>query len=292
VHKTVLNIPIPNGKQYIELNGNTFGKIHQDVTVVPNKNLTLSFKYRGRTTANESIRVTILDPITNTNIHTFNATATFDVWNEVSASYTTSSTQTRVRVRFEALTGQSAGAGNLIDDVVFNYSECSETNVQIVGENTVCNNEVVLSLAHQNNIASYLWSNGSTNPVIVVNQAGTYSVTVTLTNGTVITSPNFVLSNCIASRTIVTENTIKEEVFEVVLYPNPTVDEFSIKFVSDSNEPIEINIVDMLGKNIEQRTILNDNINSVLLGSSLPTGIYNVIIKQGENVTKHRLIKK
>ena len=48
----------------------------------------------------------------------------------------------------------------------------------------------------------------------------------------------------------------------------------------------------MLGKNIEQRTILNDNINSVLLGSSLPTGIYNVIIKQGENVTKHRLIKK
>ncbi|MFY7883525.1 MAG: DUF642 domain-containing protein, partial [Dolichospermum sp.] len=192
VHKTALNIPVPNGNQYIELNGTAFGTIHQDITVLANKTLKLSFKYRGRTTANESIKVTLLDPITNSNIHTFNANATFNVWNEISANYTTSSAQTRVRVRLESLSGQSAGAGNLIDDVVLNYLDCADSSAVIIGNNLVCEgSSTTLSLLNYHNIVGYLWSNGSTNSLINVNQPGVYSVVVTLANGSTITSNNF-----------------------------------------------------------------------------------------------------
>ncbi len=295
VHKNVLGIPVPNGSQYIEVNGSTYGKIYQDVTVLANKSLQLSFMYRGRSSYNESIKITLLDPTNNTNIYSFNATATHNVWKKITANYSSGVNQTKIRVLIEGLTGQSAGSGNLIDNVNLNYYDCANNSSVVIGFNEICNgSSTILSLLNNNNIVSYLWSNGATTPTISVNQAGNYSVTVTLNDGSSLTSSTFNVSTCnvIVNKTAVEK--IEEKVinYNVILYPNPTVSSFSLNVVSDSLDTIEVSVYDIQGRNIENKTFSKEDINSISIGESLPTGIYNVIVKQGENIKSQRLIKK
>jgi hypothetical protein len=294
VHKNVLSIPVPNGSQYIEVNGSTYGKIYQDVTVLANKTLQLSFMHRGRANSTESVKVTLLDPTNNTNIYSFTTTATFNVWKKVTANYTSAVNQTKVRVLIEGLTSQNPGLGNLIDNVNLNYYDCANNSSVVIGFTEICNgSSTVLSLLNNNDIVSYLWSNGATTPTISVNQAGSYSVTVTLNDGSTLTSSAFNVTTCNEIFNRETEGKTIDKVinYNVILYPNPSVSTFSLNLVSDSDADVEISIFDLQGRNIENKTISKDNLNSITLGANLPSGIYNVIVKQGENIKSQRLIK-
>jgi hypothetical protein len=297
VHKNVLGIPVPNGNQYIEVNGSALGKIYQDVTVLANKSLQLSFMYRARTSANETIKVTLFDPTNNSNIYSFNATATRNLWKKITANYSSAVNQTKVRILIEGVTGFTAGAGNLIDDVNFNYYDCANNSSVVIGLNEICNgSSTILSLLNNNNIVSYLWSTGETTPTISVNQAGSYSVIVTLNDGSNLTSSVFNVTLCNGSinGNRVAEGKKLEKVinYNVILYPNPTVSSFSLNVVSDNNEMIEVSVYDIQGRTIENKTFNKEDINSITIGETLPTGIYNVIVKQGENIKSQRLIKK
>ena len=297
VHKNVLNIPVPNGSQYIEVNGSAYGKIYQDVTVLANKSLQLSFMYRGRSSSSESIKVTLLDPTNNTNIYSFNTTATLNVWKKITANYASAVNQTKIRVLIEGLTGQNAGLGNLIDNVNLNYYDCANNSSVVIGFNEICNgSSTILSLLNNNNIVSYLWSTGATTPTISVNQAGNYSVTVTYSDGTTLTSSGFNVTTCnvIVNRTNTSSEKPVSEVinYNVILYPNPTVSSFSLNIVSDSNDAIEVSVYDIQGRIIENKTFNKEDINSITIGDNLPSGIYNVVVKQDENVKSQRLIKK
>lgn len=295
VHKNAaLNVPIPNGSQYIELNGNTYGKIYQDVTVLANKSLQLSFMYRGRATEIEKIKVTLFDPTNNSNIYSFNTNATPRLWKKITANYSTAVNQTKVRVLIESITSYHALYGNLIDDVNLNYSECANNSSIVIGFNEICNgSSTILSLLNNNNIVSYLWSTGATTPTISVNQAGNYSVTVTYSDGTTLTSSGFNVTTCNEIFNRETEEKTLEKVinYNVILYPNPSVSTFSLNLVSDSEADVEISIFDLQGRNIENKTISKDNLSSITLGSNLPSGIYNVVVKQGDNIKSQRLIK-
>ncbi len=294
VHKNVLGIPVPNGNQYIEVNGSALGKIYQDVTVLANKSLQLSFMYRARAVANESIKVTLFDPINNSNIYSFNVTATRNLWKKITANYSSALNQTKVRILIEGVTGQSTGSGNLIDDVNFNYYDCANNSSVVIGFNEICNgSSTILSLLNNNNIVSYLWSTGETTSTISVNQAGSYSVTVTLNDGSTISSSAFNVTTCNIIVNRITEEKPLDKVinYNVILYPNPSVSTFSLNLVSDSDADVEISVFDLQGRNIENKTISKDNLNSIALGANLPSGIYNVIVKQGENIKSQRLIK-
>ena len=129
-----------------------------------------------------------------------------------------------------------------------------------------------------------------------MNQVGSYSVTVTLNDGSNLTSSAFNVTSCNGSinGNRETEGKKLEKVinYNVILYPNPTVSSFSLNVVSDNNEMIEVSVYDIQGRNIENKTFNKEDINSIRIGESLPTGIYNVIVKQGENIKSQRLIKK
>jgi hypothetical protein len=129
-----------------------------------------------------------------------------------------------------------------------------------------------------------------------VNQVGSYSVTVTLNDGSNLTSSAFNVTSCNGSinGNRETEGKKLEKVinYNVILFPNPTVSSFSLNVVSDNNEMIEVSVYDIQGRNIENKTFNKEDINSIRIGESLPTGIYNVIVKQGENIKSQRLIKK
>ena len=93
-----------------------------------------------------------------------------------------------------------------------------------------------------------------------------------------------------------TENTIIEEInvvkkFDAVAFPNPFLSEFSMQFFSDSNEEILIEIKEVTGKILENFSIKTEELKSILLGEKYQTGIYYLIIKQGNNCKQLKIIK-
>ncbi len=80
--------------------------------------------------------------------------------------------------------------------------------------------------------------------------------------------------------------------FSAVVYPNPTIDSFLLEIISESTEPIEIKVYDMIGRQIENRTISFDEVSSTYIGTNYPTGVYNIIITQGVHLKMVKVIKR
>jgi hypothetical protein len=81
------------------------------------------------------------------------------------------------------------------------------------------------------------------------------------------------------------------ETFNVIAYPNPSTDVFTLEVQSSGKGKATTNVqvYDMTGRLIEQRQAVSK---SVEIGSNYPTGIYNVIVNQGDDTKTVRLIKK
>lgn len=297
-------IPAPHGIQYIELNGNERGNIHQDVMVLPNKSLDLSFMHRARVrvAGAEILRVTLSDPTNNSNIYSFDVVAVHGEWKKITQNYVTGPSQTSVRLRLETIASLYPGSGNFLDNVILNYTDCGENKIAITGEDNLCKeNSSTLTVTNTTEAVSFLWSNGATTPSITITQAGSYFVKVTFENGTTSVTAPFNVANCNLNKNIVVGEKQNEIVFNpldevlnfnVILYPNPTTDSFSIKLHSDSDHKVEISIYDILGKNIFNKTLNKDQLSSITIKDNLPSGIYTVIVKQGDKSKSVRLLKK
>jgi hypothetical protein len=92
-----------------------------------------------------------------------------------------------------------------------------------------------------------------------------------------------------ASR-ILDSNT-SENVFAVKVSPNPFTTSFSLAIETTSQEKIQINVYDILGKLIESKTVTISDTSSIQLGDKYAVGLYNVILTQGENSRNLKLIK-
>lgn len=75
-----------------------------------------------------------------------------------------------------------------------------------------------------------------------------------------------------------------------VAYPNPYVDTFSLDAASGNQAGILVKVYDLTGKLIESRLL--DTAAPVQLGSGYPSGVYNVILTQDDNVTSLRVVKR
>ena len=82
------------------------------------------------------------------------------------------------------------------------------------------------------------------------------------------------------------------ENFKVLAMPNPFSNNFAIDMTSNANDKVGIKIYDMIGKLIEVRDVEFIDINTVSIGENYPSGVYNVIVNQGENVKTLRVIKR
>jgi hypothetical protein len=80
--------------------------------------------------------------------------------------------------------------------------------------------------------------------------------------------------------------------FKVKAFPNPFETDFNIAIDTESPSPIKIDVYDMIGKMMESKVVPFDEISTFKFGNDYSTGIYNVIVTQG-NIRKNvKLIKR
>ncbi len=117
---------------------------------------------------------------------------------------------------------------------------------------------------------TYLWSTGATTAAITVQQAGTYSITVTNTSG------------CTASGSVIVSGTtatgdIPEDQFRMTVSPNPTDGIVSISCSGGASTAVAV--IDPLGRKVlEEHTLVPDGGTRILDLGKLPAGSYGVQI--------------
>ena len=112
---------------------------------------------------------------------------------------------------------------------------------------------------------------------------------VTFGDACIITSPRA------AARSIgetASENGITASEFKAVAYPNPFASAFAINVTSSAAAPIQLKVYDMTGRLIESREVNSSDLNALQVGNKYPSGVFNVIVTQGENVETIRVIKR
>ena len=85
---------------------------------------------------------------------------------------------------------------------------------------------------------------------------------------------------------------IASEKILVSAYPNPFNENFKLNLDTNNTTDVSIKIYDMMGIIIENRSIKLSEIETLELGNSYKTGIYNVIVNQAENSKIIRIIKR
>ncbi|MBS7788255.1 T9SS type A sorting domain-containing protein [Flavobacterium sp. CYK-55] len=80
--------------------------------------------------------------------------------------------------------------------------------------------------------------------------------------------------------------------FDVKAYPNPFTDSFKFDVKSTDSNSIQLTVYDLLGRQVEAQTTSLNLLSELNIGSKYPSGVYNVVVTQGENVKTLRLVKR
>ncbi len=94
------------------------------------------------------------------------------------------------------------------------------------------------------------------------------------------------------SSRIVTEESLDEVAFEVAVYPNPFTNNFNIKTNAIFNKNTSITVYDLTGRQIEKINLEANELENVAIGASYPSGVYSMIVTQGNNTKMIRIIKR
>ncbi|MGV3459401.1 MAG: GEVED domain-containing protein [Flavobacterium sp.] len=74
-------------------------------------------------------------------------------------------------------------------------------------------------------------------------------------------------------------------------FPNPFVETFSIDFMTESEEIVQIVTYDMTGKLVDKREVAANELPALKMGQNFATGIYNLILTQGNTVKTMKIVK-
>ena len=80
--------------------------------------------------------------------------------------------------------------------------------------------------------------------------------------------------------------------FNAVAYPNPYSENFNLSLTTSSEDKVGIVVYDMTGRLIERREVSPSDVVEQRIGDRYPSGVYNVVVTQGEEVKTLRVIKR
>ena len=81
-------------------------------------------------------------------------------------------------------------------------------------------------------------------------------------------------------------------VFTAKAYPNPFATSFNLAIESSSDDQVEVRVYDMIGRELEARKATVSELSTQELGNDYPSGVYNIILSQGDQVKTLRMIKR
>ena len=80
--------------------------------------------------------------------------------------------------------------------------------------------------------------------------------------------------------------------FSVKAYPNPYTETFNLSLSTSSEDKVSVVVYDMTGRLIERRDVRPSDMVEQQIGDRYPSGVYNVVVTQGEEVKTVRVIKR
>jgi hypothetical protein len=95
-----------------------------------------------------------------------------------------------------------------------------------------------------------------------------------------------------AARQVEGKEAIINADFDVIGYPNPYDNQFAFQMEGLNEKPISVKIYDMIGKLIESREVNPSDFPLQTFGDSYSSGVYNIVVSQGENIKSIRMIKR
>lgn len=80
--------------------------------------------------------------------------------------------------------------------------------------------------------------------------------------------------------------------FIATAYPNPFADNFMLDVKTTSQSLVNIKVYDMIGRLIEQRDVRTSDLETTTIGNNYPSGVYNVVVAQEDNIETVRVVKR
>ena len=117
---------------------------------------------------------------------------------------------------------------------------------------------------------------------VAVMSSGVYSI---FSDACEITSPGFARPEGPKAGTIAAE-------FTAVAYPNPFAESFAVNVKTSMESPINVKVYDMTGRLLESREVLVSEVETMTVGERYPSGVYNVIVSQGDQARTLRVVKR
>lgn len=84
---------------------------------------------------------------------------------------------------------------------------------------------------------------------------------------------------------------IESTMFAAIAYPNPFADNFMLEVSSSTNEMIQVNVYDMLGKLVENHRVNVSDLSTFEIGKKFVSGVYNIEVIQGTQIERLRVVK-
>lgn len=163
-----------------------------------------------------------------------------------------------------------------MDSLVVSFSPTPGPTVTVVDNG---NSSATATASGGTNPLTYLWSNSQTTATATGLPTGSYSVVVTDANG------------CTGSASVDVLSSVGgiAELESLTISPNPTDGKFWVKLALRSTEPVQLDIIDVTGKTIQQ---VKDNTAGAQFSFDLsqqPAGIYLLKITVGGDTIVRRL---
>jgi hypothetical protein len=78
----------------------------------------------------------------------------------------------------------------------------------------------------------------------------------------------------------------------VKAYPNPFSEVFNISWNTSSEQKVEVSVFDLTGKQLDRREVSPLEVTELQIGDRYPSGVYNVVITQGDEVKTLKVVKR
>ena len=139
------------------------------------------------------------------------------------------------------------------------------------------------------NFVSWDFGDGNTsfdeNPTHTYAEAGTYTVTLTITDVCGQTADKSITIT--VGPQSITEN---HELAAMRIFPNPTSGEFAMEFEQPLTENVQLELLDVTGKLIISEQLTTGTQKSQWQWNALPNGIYQLKLGNSKGVATHRLV--